>query len=573
MKTLYLDIFSGISGDMFIGALLDLGLDAHAFEEELAKLGLHEYHLHVSRQERGTIAGTKFDVHLSQDQSHDHVHSHEHSHGGATHVHKHAHHPHAETDHRHAHDHAAEDHDHLEGQSHGPHGGPLVETQAGRVELSVFETNVPPRFRLYFFDEHGHGAKPLAEKHVTLETVRHGKRRQVFEFKHQGDHLEATDELPEPHEFKAVLKVKRGGKTEKCETEFVEEHHHHAHGDSHSHEQTHEHGRTFADIQKMIQGSNLSPWVKEKAVAVFHRVAVAEGKIHGHPPEKVHFHEVGAVDSIVDIVGACIALEMLGKPRVRAANPIEGTGTIRCAHGTFPIPAPATLEILRERQVSIQQCEEPGELITPTGAAILAEFVESFGPMQNITMEKIGYGLGTRQNKTRPNVLRAVLGEESKAQSPKPEAGDAMDWETDTVAVLETNLDDINAELLGAFVEKTLASGALDVFHTPVQMKKNRPGVLLTVLCASADGDKFSELILRETTAFGVRQTMAERRKLRRESKTLKTKFGDVTVKFGRLNKRVIQASPEFESCRAAAERAGVTVREVYEAAVKALRV
>jgi uncharacterized protein (DUF111 family) len=154
---------------------------------------------------------------------------------------------------------------------------------------------------------------------------------------------------------------------------------------------------------------------------------VAEGKIHGHPPEQVHFHEVGAIDSIVDIVGACVALEMLGKPRVLASNPIEGTGTIRCAHGTFPIPAPATLEILSARGVAIQQCDEPGELITPTGAAILAEFVESFGSMQNLAPEKIGYGLGTRQNQTRPNVLRALLGEQSKVQSPKSKVGAALD--------------------------------------------------------------------------------------------------------------------------------------------------
>ena len=424
MKTLYLDIFSGISGDMFIGALLDLGVDAAQFERELEKLGLREYHLHVSRQERGAIAGTKFDVHLTTGPAHSHSHS-------------------------------------------------------------------------------------------------------------EGEH-------------------------------------------SHSHEPGHEHthGRTFADISKMIARSLLSPRVKEKAIAVFQRVAVAEGKIHGHPPESVHFHEVGAVDSIVDIVGACVAWEMLGRPRVRAAHPIEGTGTIRCAHGTFPIPAPATLEILRARGVTLQQCEEPGELITPTGAAILAEFAESYGPMSGLTVEKIGYGLGTRQNKTRPNVLRAVFGEEcaeSNVQGPTSKVSGGLDWETDTIAVLETNLDDINAELLGAFVEQALAAGALDVFHTPVQMKKNRPGVLLTVLCADSNADKFSELILRETTAFGVRRTLAERRKLRREMTTVTTKFGEVAVKLGRLGGKVIQAAPEFESCRLAAARASVTVREVYETAVKSL--
>jgi pyridinium-3,5-bisthiocarboxylic acid mononucleotide nickel chelatase len=579
MKTLYLDIFSGISGDMFIGAMLDLGVDAHAFEHELEKLGLHEYHLHVSRQERGAIAGTKFDVHLAHAHEHEHAHSHEHSHGGVTHTHEHGHHHSHEHEHHehgdesHAHEHGAAHHDHLANASHGPHGGPLVATKSGRVELSVFETDVAPRFRLYFFDEYGHEAKPLMDRDVILETTREGSKRQTFKFKKRGVFLEATSELPEPHEFQAVLKIKRGSRTEKYETQFVEEHHHHGHEHSHD-EQEHVHGRTFADIRRLIERSKLSPWVKEKAVAVFHRVAVAEGKIHGHPPEKVHFHEVGAVDSIVDIVGACIALEMLGKPRVLAGNPMEGTGTIRCAHGTFPIPAPATLEILSARKVAIQQCEEPGELITPTGAAILAEFAESFGTMQGLAVEKIGYGLGTRQNKTRPNVLRAVLGE-SKVQGSRSKVGSSaeLDWQTDTVAVLETNLDDINAELLGAFVEKALAAGALDVFHTPVQMKKNRPGTLLTVLCASADADTFSEMMLRETTAFGVRRTATERRKLRRESTTVKTKFGNVTVKLGRLNGRAIQASPEFESCRKLAEQAGVTVREVYEAAIKAVNV
>ena len=557
MKTLYLDIFSGLSGDMFIGAMIDLGVDAHGFAHEMEKLGLDEFHLHVSRQERGAIAGTKFDVHLAGG----HEHEHEHSHGEEAHAHEHSH------------AHGAEHHDHLDGETHGPHGGPLVTTKSGRVELSVFETGAPPRFRLYFFDGHGHEAKPPADKDVTLETARSGKKRQLFKFKKHGAYLEATAELPEPHEFEAVLKIKRGGKVEKCEIEFVEDHdHHHEHAVPEA-GAAHEHGRNFTDIRALIQKSTLSKWVKEKSIAVFHRVAVAEGKIHGHPPEEVHFHEVGAVDSIVDIVGACVALEMLGKPRVLAASPMEGTGMIRCAHGNFPIPAPATLEILSARGVTIQQCEEPGELLTPTGAAILAEFAESFGPMQELTVEKIGYGLGTRQNQTRPNVVRAILGESRKRKAESGNADtSALDWETDTIAVLETNLDDINAEWLGAFVEKAFTAGALDVFHTPVQMKKNRPGVLLTVLCAANDADRFSEMILRETTAFGVRRTVAERRKLRREVVKVKTKFGEVAVKVGRLNNKVVQAAPEFESCRALAEQGGVPVREVYAAALNALK-
>ena len=314
----------------------------------------------------------------------------------------------------------------------------------------------------------------------------------------------------------------------------------------------------------MISQSALSDWVKKKSIAVFQRIADAEGKIHGKPPEQVHFHEVGAVDSIVDIVGACIALEMLGKPRVLAAPVVEGQGWINCAHGRFPIPAPATLAILGARGVAVTQCDEPHELVTPTGAALLAELAESFGPMQGLVAEKIGFGLGTRDNKTRPNVLRAVLGTSDTQHATR---NTQHDWETDTIAVLETNLDDISAEILGNFVERALAAGALDVFHTPIQMKKNRPGVLLTVLCAEADADKFSEMILRETSAFGVRRHLAERRKLRREFTTVKTPFGEVTVKLGKLDGKIVQAAPEFESCKKVAEKAGVPLKQVYDAA------
>ncbi len=443
MKTLYLDIFSGISGDMFIGAMLDLGVDFKGFEQELAKLNLAGYRLRSTRKQKSGIDGVKFDVDLEDEHSHGHSHGHGHGYG---HSHSHSH---------------------------------------GKIDL------------LQPFTAHGHG-------------------------------------------------------------------HSHTHG---AHDHDHVHGRNFRDIKKMISDSTLSDWVKQKAIAVFHRVAVAEGKVHGQPPEEVHFHEVGAVDSIVDIVGACIALEMLGKPRVVSAPVVEGTGWVNCAHGRFPVPTTATLEILSARGIGLTQCEEPHELVTPTGAALLAEFAETFTPMQNLVAEKIGYGLGTRDNKTRPNVLRAVFGE-----IPQTKAGVSLDWESDTIAVLETNLDDINAEILGAFVEKALTSGALDVFHTAIQMKKNRPGVLLTVLCAEADADKFCELILRETSAFGVRRSLSERRKLSRSFTTVKTPYGEVTVKLGTLNGTVVQASPEFESCRKVAESKQVPVKQVYEAALQAVR-
>ena len=441
MKILYLDIFSGIAGDMFIAALLDLGVDARKLERELKKLKLNGWHLHISRQQKSAIAGVKFDVHLE----HEHATAHDHPH-----------------------------HDH--GHSHG----------------------------------HGHSHE------------------------HPHDHA----------------------------------------GNGHDHDDQ----RNFAEIKQLISCSKLSAWVKQKSIAVFQRIAVAEGKIHGLPPDKVHFHEVGAVDSIVDIVGAAIALEMLGKPRVFASPVVEGTGWIRCAHGRFPVPAPATLAILGARKIPVSQCEEPHELVTPTGAALLAEFVESFGAMDNLVAEKIGFGLGTRENQTRPNVLRAVLGGVAKAQSPKPKDGGTrqsstkLDWESDHIAVLETNLDDCPGEILGAFVGTALAAGALDVFHTPIQMKKNRPGVLLTVLCAETDADKFSELVLRETTAFGVRKTLVERRKVRREFTGVKTAFGKVAMKIGRLGGKVVQAAPEFESAKKLAAKAKMPVKQIYEAAVRAAK-
>ena len=424
MKTLYLDIFSGISGDMFVGALIGLGVDARRLERELKKLKLDGYHLHVARQQKSGIEGTKFDVHLANG----------HEHTQATH----------------------------------------------------------------------HASRITHHKH------------------HRDDN------------------------------------------------------RNFAGIKQLITRSKLSPWVKKKSVAVFQRIAEAEGKIHGMPADQVHFHEVGAVDSIVDIVGACLALEMLGKPRVLAGPVVEGVGWIDCAHGRFPIPAPATLAILGARGIGITQCDEPHELVTPTGAALLAEFAESFGPMRNLVAEKIGFGLGARENETRPNVLRVVLGNASKVQSPKSKVaaagGSGPDWETDRVAVLETNLDDINAEVLGHFVERALAAGALDVFHTPIQMKKSRPGVLLTVLCAEAEADRFTELMLRETSAFGVRRHVAERRKLRREFAAVKTPFGKVTVKIGRLDGQVVQAAPEFESCRRRADKTKAPLKRIYAAAIKALK-
>lgn len=438
MKTLYLDIFSGISGDMFIGALLDLGVPFDDLDRELARLDIpDEYYLEFKRGHKASIEGVKFDVQLPDGKQ-----------GGGHH------HP--------------EDHHHDHHHHHGPAEG------------------------------------------------------------------------------------KPGGRHQ----------HSHEHGD-HGHE--HQHGRTFREIREMIKKSSLSPWVKTKSIAVFERIARAEGKIHGKPPERVHFHEVGAVDSIIDIVGAAIGLELLGKPRVVASPVTEGQGFVKCAHGRFPIPAPATLAILAERGVVISQCDEPHELVTPTGAAILAEYVEEFGPMRSLIPEKVGYGLGQRENRGRPNVVRAVLG-----RSTDDGAGE-NDWETDQITVLETNLDDMNPEWLGHLVERAFAHGALDVFHTPIQMKKNRPGVLLTLLCNEADQEHFTKMLLLETSALGVRRTTASRRKLRRETRKVATPYGDVEVKIGRLNGDIVQAAPEYEVCKRIADAKNIPLKWVYEAANAAI--
>ncbi|MGA0327141.1 MAG: LarC family nickel insertion protein [Limisphaerales bacterium] len=266
MKTLYLDLFSGISGDMFLGAMLDLGLDESYLREQLALLDVGDYELRIHRSSRSSVEGVKFDVLLNapQNPSDQNVSSH----GGHSHS----------------------------------HGG---------------------------MEDHGHDT---------------------------------------------------------------------------------EHARDFAQIKELIRSSALSLWVQEKAESVFHRIAVAEGKVHGLPPDEVHFHEVGAVDSIVDILGACIALESMGKPQVRASVVVEGTGFVHCAHGKFPVPTMATLSILGEAGIALTQCDLPYELVTPTGAALLAEFSQSFGLMKGLVAEKVGYGLGGRDIPGRPNVLRAVLG-------------------------------------------------------------------------------------------------------------------------------------------------------------------
>jgi pyridinium-3,5-bisthiocarboxylic acid mononucleotide nickel chelatase len=330
--------------------------------------------------------------------------------------------------------------------------------------------------------------------------------------------------------------------------------HSHAHGD-----EPHSHQRGLSEIKQLIAASALSAAVKERAQHIFQRLGEAEAKIHNLPIEAVHFHEVGALDSIVDIVGVCIGLEALQIERIIASPLHVGFGTFKCAHGIYPVPGPAATELLQG--VPIYSKDIEGELVTPTGAAIIATLAESYGALPLIKIERTGYGAGTRTYPKFPNVLRAVLGEL---------LSDAHDT-PNTVIVIEANLDDLNAQVFGHLMEQALAAGALDLFYTPVQMKKNRPGVLLTLLCKPEDRARMCDLIFRETTTLGVRYRDEQREILQREFVTVETAFGTIKIKVSKAKDgRVMNAAPEFEDCRAAAEKHCVALREAQTAALQA---
>lgn len=405
MRVLYLDCFSGISGDMMVGALCDLGVSPSTFEWELSKIELGDYHTHFERDSRQHIQGIKFGIHE-----------------GATHK-----------------------------------------------------------------DEHGH-----------------------------------------------------------C-------------GHDHDH---HDHGRIYTDIRALIESSDLSDGVKKRSLSLFRRLAFAEGRIHGIPPDQVEFHEVGALDSIADMICACVGLEQLGVETVHASPLVDGRGWVEGAHGRFPVPAPATLELLEG--IPLEMINLPHELITPTGAALLAEFSSSFGPMPGMRVLKTGYGLGSRDLPDRPNALRAILGERQETT--------ADGYETDEIVRIETNLDDASPELAGVAMDHLFAAGALDVFFTPAHMKKNRPAFLLTVLCEPSLAEALAEIIFRETTSFGLRMDRIQRLKLARRVESVDTPYGRIDVKIGFRGAEILQVAPELESCRAAAEGSGVPLAAVFAAARESIR-
>src|ERR1700752_294284 len=324
-------------------------------------------------------------------------------------------------------------------------------------------------------------------------------------------------------------------------------------------ETAHEHKhRHLSDIRQIIEDSGLSAAIKQRAIQIFTRLAQAEARVHNEPIDHIHFHEVGALDAIVDVVGAAICFDALKIERFLCSPLHVGSGMVKMAHGQFPIPPPAVAELLSG--VPFYATDIKGELLTPTGAAIITTVCSEYGPIPQMTTEATGYGAGTREYENFPNVLRVRLGEIEVSG-----ANDEQLW------MLETNLDDASPQILGHVMDRVLELGALDCFFTPVQMKKNRPGVLLSVLCGREEKEAVMKLLFMEKTTLGVRSYEVSRRALERSVVRVETQYGPIDVKVANLDGRVVNEMPEFEQCREAATRANVPLKVVEEAARLAL--
>ncbi len=316
------------------------------------------------------------------------------------------------------------------------------------------------------------------------------------------------------------------------------------------------HHRTFADIRTMIEGAALPTPVAKRAVAVFRRLAEAEGLVHGRPADEVTFHEVGAVDSIVDIVGAVAGLHLLGVQRLTCAPVPLGSGTVRCQHGLIPVPAPATVELLRG--VPTWPGEDARELTTPTGAALAVTLAASFGPAPVMTMRQVGYGLGKARGEALPNALRLFVGDAP---------ADGQGIPQDVSLLLEANIDDMSPQFFGPLLQVLLDAGAQDAFLTPVQMKKGRPAVQISVLCPPARRTALEDILFRQTTTIGVRRQRVWRSCLQRRTRTVQTAFGEVRIKESLAGAEVLNRMPEFDDCNALAEEHGVAPLVVHDAA------
>jgi uncharacterized protein (TIGR00299 family) protein len=439
MRIAYLECFSGMSGDMFLGALVDAGVSPRFLEQTVAALGLGAK-LEISRVVRSGISATKVDVWVDgeKDMPREEYWAKQNSdHAAAQHDHHHEH------EHSHSHDHT---HSHESPGAHAPH--------------------------------------------------------------------------------------------------------------THSHGHTH---RGLNEIRKIISAAKISDTAKKTAISVFEALGAAEAKSHAVPVEEIHFHEVGAVDAIVDIMCAAVGAEELAVDEFVCSALNVGGGTVHCAHGTFPVPAPATLELLRDAPVYSSGVQ--AELVTPTGAAIVKTLARRFEAYPPMKIERAGYGAGSRDFEHHPNVVRLVIGEAAKPL-------DKVNSET--ISVLEANIDDLNPQVFGYVLDRLLQEGALDVFGIPVQMKKNRPGTLLTVLCQSADAIKLTQLIFAETTTLGVRQRQEVRQTLARRWENVRTQWGEVRIKIASMNGTVTNYAPEYEDCRRIAAEHHVPLKTVMQEASRA---
>ena len=323
-------------------------------------------------------------------------------------------------------------------------------------------------------------------------------------------------------------------------------------------ETAHEHAhRHLSDILKIIYQSQLSPGVKDRAALIFSRLAEAEARVHNQPVEQIHFHEVGAIDAIIDVCGAAIGFDLLSIDKFICSPLRVGFGMAQMAHGRFPIPPPAVAELLKDKPIYAGEIE--GELVTPTGAAIITSVSDRFENLPAMKVEATGYGAGTRNPKGFPNALRILVGE--------TEVSSVVD---ETLLMIETNIDDMSPQLFGYVIDRAFELGALDCYLTQTQMKKNRPGTLLSILCRPTEREKFLQLIFSETTTIGARSYEVQRRALARETVSVQTQFGAIDVKVVHTHNGSVRATPEFEQCRALARAANVALREVQEAAQQA---
>jgi len=330
---------------------------------------------------------------------------------------------------------------------------------------------------------------------------------------------------------------------------------------------SHQHSRGLKDIREIIGKTAISDTAKQTAIAIFEALGAAEAKIHATSIEKVHFHEVGAVDAIVDIVCAAVGAEALGVDELVCSPLNVGGGTVKCAHGTFPVPAPATVELLKDAPVYSSGLQ--AELVTPTGAAIVKTLAARFAAFPEMKIEKSGYGAGSREFAGHPNVVRLTIGETSIGETSASLAGLAEKTAREMITALEANLDDLNPQVYGYVMDRLFEEGALDAFGVPVQMKKNRPGTLLTVLCKPEDAGKLTELIFTETTTLGVRRRDEVRATLARRWEKVSTQWGEVRIKIASMNGTVTNYAPEYEDCRRIAAEHRVPLKNVMQEATR----